>query len=100
MGYSCSSLFVSSHPLEPFGGLLGFYGVPWLLESGVSREKKGNEPWERGGAGHRPLLVLEASALPASPGKRVQAASIDLVSRAVFQRVNVFIGFLSFCCKK
>lgn len=47
-----------------------------------------------------PLLVLEASALPASCGKRVQVISIDLVSRDVFQRVNVFIGFLSFCCKK
>lgn len=66
----------------------------------MTREKRGNEPWEGGSTGHRPLLVLKASALPASPGKRVQAASIDLVSRAVFQRVNVFIGFLSFCCKK
>lgn len=67
----------------------------------MTREKRGNEPWEGGSTGHRPLLVLKASQpLPASPGKRVQAASIDLVSRAVFQRVNVFIGFLSFCCKK
>lgn len=48
-----------------------------------------------------PLLVLEASALPASHEKRVQVISIDLMSRDdVFQRVNVFIGFLSFCCKK
>lgn len=70
----------------------------------MSREERGNErcigALERWGTEHGPLLVLEVSALPASLGNRVQAASIDLVSRAVFQRVNVFIGFLSFCCKK
>lgn len=50
--------------------------------------------------GHGALLVLEAGAPPASRGQRVQVIAIDLVSRDVFQRINVFIGFLSSCCKK
>lgn len=50
--------------------------------------------------GHGALLVLEAGAPPASRGQKVQVIAIDLVSRDVFQRINVFIGFLSSCCKK
>lgn len=50
--------------------------------------------------GHGAFLVLEPGASPASYGQRAQVIPIDLVSREVLQRVNVFIGFLSFCCKK
>lgn len=98
VGKSCSSPFPL--PPHPSGGVFGSSGLLLLLENSVAENEGGDEHWERGRMGHGPLLVLEASALPVSCGKRVQLISIDLMSRDVFQRVNVFIGFLSFCCKK
>lgn len=47
-----------------------------------------------------PSLCLKQVLYQLLVGKRVLIISTDLVSRDVFQRVNVFIGFLSFCCKK
>lgn len=69
-----------------------FWKTVWLGMKGCDEHQQCGE------MAYGPLLVLETSALPAPCGKRVQFISIDLVSRDVFQRVNVFIGFLSFCC--
>lgn len=88
--FLCLPIRLVGH-LDPLGCSC-FWKTVWLGIKGF------DEHQESGEMAYGSLLVLETSGLPASCGKRVQFISIDLVSRDVFQRVNVFIGFLSFCC--
>lgn len=76
-------------PPHQFGGVLDPLGCSCFWKMVWPGMKSVATPGERGNGTWSPQC-----------GQRAQVIPINLLSGDVLQRINVFIGFLSLCCKK